>query len=222
LDWSDRERFLWRRWRSRVTVIGLIVILLILMLLHLDNRAAVHLAAAAAAAGARLRQIVTDLLGEPAVNAAEVESVLTREHGGARGLGDSLHTDRAVHLGMYWMFGGEGYAPSWDCRVQFFSRLSRRCLSKPIPLRLSPRVKAEAEAEAELFELTHLPLFPRVDASQPVALRKWPATRTMLSGKKSRTSLSASRLDKVCRGTWLHRDRCSACYEESRNPCSRT
>ena len=79
-----------------VVCVGLIIVLLIL--LHLDNRAAVHVTAAAAAAGAGLRQIVADLLGEPAVDTAEVEGVLTREHGGARGLGDSLHTDRAVHL----------------------------------------------------------------------------------------------------------------------------
>lgn len=68
------------------------------MLLQLLDRAAVHLTATTAAAGAGLRKIIPDLLGEPAVNTAEVERVLTREHSRARRLGDSLHTDGAVHL----------------------------------------------------------------------------------------------------------------------------
>ena len=48
-------------------------------------------------AGARLLEVIPDLLAEPVVDAAEVEGMLTREHGGARRLGDSLHTDCAVH-----------------------------------------------------------------------------------------------------------------------------
>ena len=45
-----------------------------------------------------LLQALPDLLAEPVVDTAEVERMLTREHGRARRLGNGLHTDCAVHL----------------------------------------------------------------------------------------------------------------------------